>query len=303
MDYFPNIIGQPIAKERLSMYVDAHLNGYPLPNIMFVGPGGVGKTHIARQLAKGLNRSLVEIKGTAIKSKKQIIEQALIPIQGKEVTIFFDEAGEVDTDITNMFLPILEKQQSRRTDFTAPDGTVLTFDFHIQNFIFGTTDAHKLSRPLRTRLNEVCLEDYTDSELIQILKLNTTKVNLEDEALEELVKYSRGDGRWAFSMAEGIEIFLCSKGEQVFRKDHVPQFNRINGIYAEGLTLDEVKLLKVLRDYPISVTAKILQGRMKLNLKALQDLERYPESKGLMQIDSKRKLTNLGQEYLKRIGV
>lgn len=149
-DYFEGIVGQDVAKAKLSFLMKSYEATSILPHLMFVAPKGCGKTTLAKAVAKNLKNSeggtkkFLEINCSTVKSLKQFFNQIIIPhVNGNECTILLDEASELPKDVTMALLTILNPNPQNRTQFSYED-FVVDFDFRMVTFMFATTEAQSI---------------------------------------------------------------------------------------------------------------------------------------------------------------
>jgi Holliday junction resolvasome RuvABC ATP-dependent DNA helicase subunit len=302
--YFSDFVGQQVVKETLGIYLDAHKNGKVIPHILTNAPKGVGKTVFCRKMQDYMAETrpeIIEVNGSHMKSPKQVTEGLFSEIQGIEASIFIDEVHAMPRSVANLFLTVLNPEPSHKTSLHY-DGLTYEFDFKNKlTFLFATTERQLIFPPLLDRMEEVSFDDYKPSELTQILKRNCHGIILEDDTLNELAKYSRGNARWAAKTGEKLESFCAAKGITDFTPAEIGWFNRSMGIYEYGLMKQEVNVLRILSEYPQGATLKVMCARTGNTPTAQQDTEKYPQKHGLMDIDGKRKLTQKGKEFISRL--
>lgn len=300
--YFSKFIGQETVKETLSIYLDAHKNGRVVPHILAVAPKGVGKTVFCRKFQDHLNREeIMEVNGSEMKNPKQVVENLFSQIQGIEASVFIDEVHMMSKPVQNMFLTVLNPEPDYKTSLTF-EGIKYEFDFKNKlTFLFATTERQLIFAPLLDRMQEVSFDDYQPDELSKILALNTKGLNLKDETLQELVKYSRGNARWAQKTGENLANFCSAKGINEVTPDIIPQFNKVMGVFEYGLLKQELNVLKALSGFPQGATLTMMCSMTGNTRAAQMDVEKYLQKKNLMIIDGKRKITQQGKELLERI--
>ena len=214
-----------------------------------------------------------------------------------EITVLFDEAHELPKDVTNAFLTIFNTERGHTRDFRWRDGEY-PFNFKQQTFLFATTEPDKLFAPLKDRLTTVDFEDYTSSELGQILKSQVEEISFEDEALLELAKTSRGNARDCVKVAKELVNWCASYDKKIFRVEDFHQFCDDLGINPLGVSHIEKKVLSILRrDGQASLQE--LCAKTGLSRTAIQrDVELYLMKKSLIKIDGKRHITKEGSDYI-----
>lgn len=300
--YFDKFVGQETVKETLSMYLDAYNNGRVVPHILAIAPKGVGKTVFCRKFQDYMGRKeIMEINGSEMKSPKQVVENLFGQIQGIEASVFIDEIHMMSSAVQNMFLTVLNPEPEHKTSLTF-EGIKYEFDFKNKlTFLFATTERQLIFAPLLDRMQEVSFDDYKPDELCKILALNTKDLDLKDEALKELVKFSRGNARWAQKTGENLASFCSAKGIKEVTPDIIPQFNKVMGIFEYGLTKQELNVLRSISEFSQGATLTMMCSLTGNTRAAQMDMEKYLQKNGLMIIDGKRKITQKGKELLQRI--
>ena len=301
---FAELYGQNNVKKRLSFYLKAFDKTSLCPFLLLVGAKGLGKTEFARQFGgnlknmDGRNRPFLELNCSTIKNLEDFFDQIFIPlIMDNEITVLFDEAHELPKDVTNAFLTIFNTERGHTRDFRWRDGEY-PFNFKQQTFLFATTEPDKLFPPLKDRLTSVDFEDYTPSELAQILKAQVEDISFA--ALLELAKTSRGNARDCVKVAKELVNWCASYDKKIFRMNDFHQFCDDLGINPLGVSHIEKKVLSILRrDGQASLQE--LCAKTGLSRTAIQrDVELYLMKKNLIKIDGKRHITKEGSDYIDR---
>ena len=304
-DYFPNIVGQDIAKRVLGF----HLKGYEarniLPHLMFVAPKGCGKTMIAKALGQNLRKNsepkakpFLEINCSSLKNIRQFFNNVVIPhMIDKDLTILFDEASELPKDLTMGLLTILNPNKNNRNTFVVDDYSV-DFDFRRHTFLFATSEAHKIFHALMDRLERVDLEEYKMEELGEIVQRNLPDVKFDKDLLPKIASVLRGNARAAQKMANNIQMLLGEKADKFTRK-HWNKLSDTLDIQPLGLNRIEIQVLNHLAEVgDCSLTH--LAAKTGVTADCLRrDFEMYLQKMNMMMIDrSGRSITARGREYL-----
>jgi len=294
-----DIIGQDDARKKLVFFVDSHSNETPFPTMLFSGSQGLGKTFMAEKISKALGRRLIEVNCTTIETDKQFIEQILLErvIGDKPVTLLLDESHKLSSEVTNLLLSFLNPNSDNANSVNYKHLSI-EYDLSKINVIFATTDAHKMFRPLVNRCEEIYFHTYNEDELYKILKLylwdHTLKANKKDLALA-----CRGRARDAFKLSQHIKRFCSMRDTNQLTKEGWSELKDIFGIYANGLSKQEVQLLKLIKDEgPIS--CRNLAIKMNVNENNIEsEIEiRVKELGFIMSTSRGRCLTDEGEKYL-----
>lgn len=220
----------------------------------------------------------------------------------KDVTVFFDEASEIPLDIAMALLTILEINNTYRTRYVY-EGYVCDVDFRRQSFIFATTESQKIFDALRDRLERVTLQEYSQEELQEIVKINLPDIQVEDKALADIATVLRGNARSAFKMSEKIKTYLS--GRTMFTYVMWQNLKCILSINPLGLNAIEVQMLQALKERPNGTSLTRMSAKTGMSREQLrQDTELYLMKYDLMEITTTgRNITPKGIEYLRTLPI
>ncbi len=324
-DFFKGIIGQTQAKRELGFYLNAYQHSRILPNMMIVAPKGQGKTTIAEAVMKGLYRfnedgtimegpsksdpkrirpeckKMIPVNCSEIKGLKGFINNYIIKnVQDKDVTLFFDEASELPHDVSMAMLSMLNPNPENRNIYTYEEYTC-ELDFRRQSFIFATSEPHKVFHALLDRLERITLQDYSLTELSEIVQKGLGDVKCEDDVLLEVAPTLRGNARAAQKMAGKILSYL--RGAKKFDVSCWHKLCKILSIYPLGLNSIEIQLLRFLAENMNGTSLTALAAKTGMSREALQkDTELYLQKHGLMEIEtSGRMITPKGLKYVQAL--
>ena len=184
-------------KDRIIEYlaVKKLSNNETSPIICLVGPPGVGKTTLAKSIAKATNRKFVKISVGGVSDEAMIMGHRRTYIgsnPGKIITaikkakvnnpvFLIDEVDKMTRDLkgdpASALLEVLDKEQNK----TFVDSYVEE-EFDLSNVMFILTANYIENIPieLRDRLEIIELSSYTDFEKLDIAKDYLIKKNLEE---------------------------------------------------------------------------------------------------------------------------
>ncbi len=150
-------------------------------NIMFCGPAGLGKTELARRVARCLGTPLVDVNATGIRSVEHLVSMIDSTLESEgysaeqagdssgkpllkypPLVLFIDEAHELRRK-ADQFLNVFEP--SDRKCYTSR----AVCDFQAVTILLATTDKGRLPKPFLTRFRIIDLSGYSVEEVGQML--------------------------------------------------------------------------------------------------------------------------------------
>ena len=300
---YSEIVGQEKTKAKLNFLLEGFEQTKIMPHLLFVAPRGCGKTMIAQETAKIMNRQRnVIVNCSTIKNVKSFFNQVMLPfVYDKDTTIIFDEASELPRDVTMALLTILNPNTNNQNEFTFEDGTY-TFRFNQNSFIFCTTEAQKIFHALADRLYRIDMEDYSYVSLGKIIQKNLKSKTqfVELDVIDEVASVCRGNARQAQSLANQISSYLMSKNSNKLTSGGWSEIKGKLSIYPLGLSEIELNIIKILKEHG-EVRLTNLSAKTNLTKDMLQkNVEMYLMRNNLIEIrPTGRALTKKGHDYHK----
>jgi Holliday junction resolvasome RuvABC ATP-dependent DNA helicase subunit len=299
-DYFAqDCVGQVRTRRLLSHYYDTYKRTRIFKNILFLSPKGQGKSLLCNAIAQKLGKPAYEIHAETVPDLDYFFDNILVRyVLNQDVTIIFDEIHTLRKSVAEFLLPVLAPNSSNKNTIRY-GGSTFEIDFRRFTFLAATTEAQKILTPLRSRLKEVTLIDYTLEELGIILNKGAGNIKIPENVLNYLVRYIRSNARAANMLGQEILDYCGNLGKTTLELTDAKELISILNLHEYGFTELEVHVLAAIAKAKNSSLTR-LAAKSGLTAQAQRDFERMLLAYDLIDIDNGRRITDQGKEYLFR---
>ena len=200
-----------------------------LDHILLNGPPGLGKTTLARIIAKEMKWPIRTTIGSSIKSASDVKTIALTIMSAKKTMMFIDEIHRVGKPAQEVLYPILEDG----IWYYKVGPSVTEADLGPLTIVGATTNVGRLEQPFVDRFGlSFQMEYYREEEITQIVMNSMDKlgITMPIDAIAEVAMRCRYTPRIAnnilkrlrdYNVARGIKLTRHSVADILWKKFHL----------------------------------------------------------------------------------
>lgn len=295
-----DIVGLEHIKETIKYNIGgAKMRNASYPHLVISSPPGLGKTTIANIIARIIDGNVHTRIGSELQTEDDIYQLAA-EIKDNDV-VFVEEAHSMGRRAMVLMLPWLE--QGILYGWTGSGNAPKCV------FLFPTTDAGKLSPPLRQRCKSIHIDYYSDDEIITIIRRAAALNNcqLDDiDALRLLAQSSRGTPRIALEDRLVPVMNIMKVDNTPFSTEVVEKMFKINTVNKYGLDRQDViycqTLQRIQQNTGSPVSLAVLTNSTGLAQNVLSNvIEPFLLRAGIITVGSRgRELTRFGKDLFGR---
>lgn len=247
---FDEIIGQDETINNLKIAIAGCEDGGVLSHTLIDGPPGLGKTTIAKAIARELNEKLTVLNAASIRSVANLTPYLLAATQRS--VLFIDEIHRLPKIVEEFLYPVMEDFIVTVVQEKVPE----TIDLPRFTIIGATTSGGSLSRPFYDRFTiKEHLSFYSSDELANLARLNAPKfgLSLSDEQALKIASRSKGTPRVLNARIQRYKDYTKFYKDRDVSVEEVFDSQGINSLGFDKNDMAYINCLKNNRNNPLGV--------------------------------------------------
>jgi len=244
-------IGQDQEKENLRIFIQAAKNrSDPLDHVLFCGPPGLGKTTLARIMAKEMGVNITTTSGPVLERPGDLAG-SLTNLQAADI-LFVDEVHRLSRVVEEYLYPAMEDFVFDIVMGEGPAARSVQIPLNKFTLIGSTTRAGMLTAPMRARFGYVCRLQYYNPHQLQTIALRSAAIlqtPCHEDAALELGKRARGTPRIVNRLIRRCRDVAEVKASGTITLEVVQKTLTMLGIDAAGLDEMDRRILHSLIEH------------------------------------------------------
>ena len=243
-------VGQESARRRLSIFLAAaQQRNEALDHVLLAGPPGLGKTSLARIIARELDVGFHTTSGPVIERKGDLA--AILTGLDEHDVLFIDEIHRLGRAVEEILYPAMEDFEIDIVTGQGPSATILRLSLKPFTLVAATTRTGLLSAPLLDRFGVVeRLNYYREDELAKIARRSAHLLGLDlnDAGALAIASRSRGTPRITNRLVRRVRDVAQVDGTELVDAQVAQEALRLLGVDGLGLEEIDLRILRTLAD-------------------------------------------------------
>ena len=245
---FDEFVGQQQVKETLAIAIEAaKKRDEPLDHILFSGPPGLGKTTLARIIAREMGAAIRTTSGPVLDRPGDLAAQ--LPALSRGDVLFIDEIHRLNPVVEEILYPAMEDSCIDVLIGEGPGARSVQLPLEEFTLVGATTKVGLLASPLRDRFGFIFrLNLYEVGDLAAIIRRSAgiMQTPITPEGALEIARRSRGTPRIANRLLRRVRDFALVRGDGSIDEETADLALTMLGIDQLGLDELDRRILSVI---------------------------------------------------------